>query len=136
MGTEKVFVGLKGQEPILDGKWPEPINAEESLWTIERDSDNIKFLHLEIYKWKTKEGWWKQVAEGQPEINTQKIQPESSKLSDIEDPSVRSQVEKMMFDMRQKQMGKPSSDELKKHDILNKFKQQHPEMDFSNVKFG
>lgn len=134
--SEQVFVGLKGQDPIIDGKWPEPINSEDSIWTIERDENNIKYLHLEIYKWKTKEGWWKHVAEGEPEINTQKINPESSKLSDIEDPSVRSQVEKMMFDMRQKQMGKPTSEEQKKDDILKQFKAQHPEMDFSNVKMS
>lgn len=30
-------------------------------------------------------------------------------------------------------MGKPSSDELKKMETIEKFKKQHPEMDFSNV---
>jgi hypothetical protein len=30
-------------------------------------------------------------------------------------------------------MGKPSSDELKKMEMLEKFKKAHPEMDFSNV---
>jgi hypothetical protein len=30
-------------------------------------------------------------------------------------------------------MGKPTSDELRKMEMLEKFKNAHPEMDFSNV---
>ena len=38
---------------------------------------------------------WKSIVKGDPEIDTQKVEPDSSKLSDP-DPKTRQTVEKMM----------------------------------------
>ncbi|KAJ1679702.1 hypothetical protein EV182_001506 [Spiromyces aspiralis] len=84
---------------------------------------------LEIYLEKQhKPKWWNCVVKGAPTIDTTRLQPESSKLSDL-DPEARTMVEKMMFDQQQKMRGLPTTDELRKLEALNKFQQQHPELD-------
>ncbi|KAL3652437.1 hypothetical protein CASFOL_002118 [Castilleja foliolosa] len=125
----RISVGLKGQLPILDGELFHPIKVDDCFWSLE-DQKSVSIL---LTKQNQME-WWKYIVKGEPEIDTQKVEPENSKLGDL-DPETRSVVEKMMFDQRQKQMGRPSSDEMQKQEGMKKFMAEHPEMDFSRAKF-
>ncbi|KAB5594346.1 Nuclear migration protein nudC [Ceratobasidium theobromae] len=132
---KKLSVGLKGQEPILEGELCQEIKVEESTWTIHDQSSLV--INLEKVN---KMQWWENVLTHHPKIDTRKITPGNSKLGDL-DGETRGVVEKMMYDNQQRAMGKPTSDEQKKMEhrdqqALERFKAAHPEMDFSNAKIS
>ncbi|KAL5698668.1 transcriptional coactivator [Ranunculus cassubicifolius] len=117
-----IKIGLKGQDPVVDGELFDAVKVEDCFWSLE----DQKAISLLLTKQKRME-WWKCLIKGEPLVDNQKLEPESSKLSDL-DAETRSVVEKMMFDQRQKQMGLPTSDEIEKQDMLKKFMAQNPSM--------
>ncbi|KAH8748823.1 nuclear movement protein [Hyaloscypha finlandica] len=131
---KKLVLGIKGQEPIINGDLPHEIHVDESTWTLTTSPSGTKILELHLDK-VNKMQWWEHVITTAPKIDVTKIQPENSKLGDL-DGETRGMVEKMMYDQRQKEMGKPTSDEQKKLDMLKKFQDQHPELDFSKAKMN
>ncbi|KAL4956405.1 nuclear movement protein nudC [Aspergillus filifer] len=134
---ESILVKLRGKdgEVFVEGSFPHPIKTSESSWTLETTSKPPgKEISIHLDK-VNKAEWWAHVVTSAPKIDVSKITPENSSLSDL-DGETRAMVEKMMFDQRQKELGLPDSEERKKMDILEKFKKDHPEMDFSNAKLG
>ncbi|MCL7032808.1 hypothetical protein MKW94_007221 [Papaver nudicaule] len=128
-----IKVGLKGQPSIIDGDFFQSVKLDDCFWSIE-DSKEISILLTK----QNKTDWWKYLVQGEPEIDTQKVEPPTSHLSDL-DPETRSTVEKMMFDQRQKAMGLPTSEETQKEELMKKFKGQLPDimkMQSSGMKHG
>lgn len=135
LDTNHCYIAKKdGSAVFLDGEWCDKTHPDEAIWTVE-ENQGRKVVEFTLTKWKNSNNWWNCLLKGEPPIDTQKVNPESSKLSDL-DGEMKSTVEKMMFDMNQKQKGLPSSDELLKQEKLKEFMKAHPEMDFSKAKFA
>lgn len=125
-----VDVRLTDGKILLEGKLYADVRSEESFWQLDR-AEQVVTLHLDK---RDDMNWWACVVKGHDEINISSIEPGNSRLDDL-DGETRSMVEKMMYDQRQKAAGKPTSEEQQKMALFEKFKREHPEMDFSNAKF-
>ncbi len=118
--TSHLRFGLKGAELIVDADLPKRIKTSECMWMLDDGT-----LTIVLFKEKGNE-WWSQIAVGEPEIDIKQVEPEPSKLSDLDDEA-RQMTEKLMFDDRQRKLGLPTSQEMEQADLIKKFKEMHPE---------
>lgn len=88
----------KTSKVYIDDLWTDQIATDDTNWVI-NDEDSKKKLEIYITKWRTSMSWWDSLVKGEEKIDTQKINPEPSKLSDL-DGEMKSTVGKMMFDMQ------------------------------------
>lgn len=82
--------GGSGTQTIREGELFAEIATDESTWTLE--NQETVSVHLEK---SNRQQWWPHVWQQDPKIDVSKIQPENSKLSDL-DGETRGMVEKMM----------------------------------------
>lgn len=130
IGKKSMTVGLKGHPPIISGELCAEIKTADTLWVLQ-DTKTVVITMEKINQM----SWWDRLVLTDPPISTKKIKPEPSRLSDL-DGETRGMVEKMMYDQKQKELGKPTSDDQKKQSAIEQFMKMHPEMDFSNCKFN
>lgn len=127
-----IRVGVAHQEAILDGPLFAPVRVDDCMWNLV-DSNTIEVSLTKINSME----WWKCVVQGEPEIDTTKIEPEPSGLHDV-DPEMRSTVEKMMYDQQQQALRQNASNGYAdstddKKEAIQKFIEAHPELDFSEA---
>jgi len=86
---------LKGKDCLVGKKWAKEIKTAELVWTIETNQHTgDRSLNI-ICEKKDQMGWWESMFEGDKKINLDKINAETTQLSEL-DGETRQTVEKMM----------------------------------------
>eukprot|EP00752_Nemacystus_decipiens_P013437 g11900.t1 len=99
---------------IFDGELPSAVSREDSMWSLNDGTTVV--ISFE----KTTKSWWKSVVEGDPEIDTSKVDS-TTKISEY-DGETQGAIRKIMFDQRQKSLGLPTSDQLNADAVLERAK--------------
>jgi len=131
----KLCVAIKGKPPLVNGELHDAVLPEESSWSLDKEPGKSDKVLIVTMKKENGMSWWRRAMVGDPEIDTSKIEPESSNLQDL-DPETKQTVEKMMVEQRQKMMGIPTQKEIEQQQMMAKLKEQFPDMDFSQTKFA
>ena len=96
---------------MVDGELQWKIHAEESMWTL------IPGEHIHISLDKVEDRWWTCVIKGDKEIDKSKIDT-TRDISEF-DEQTQCDYERVMYDQRQKMLGKPTSQEMVRNNEKN-----------------
>ena len=146
IGKKRLSVSVEavsgvGLQNLVDGELSQEVRYMEAMWslvrTIDEDGKEIRQLHISMEK--LKDHWWTELLVGGPTINLNYI--ECSRPFDDVDEEARAKIRKMVFDQKQKQLGKPTSDEMQIQEMLKKscnqnnspFKEGNIEMSKMNI---
>ncbi|XP_026193985.1 nudC domain-containing protein 3 [Cyclospora cayetanensis] len=106
---DSIRVTYQGQV-LFEGKWCHPIRSSESFWVLEQKT----FLLLTLEK--KSELWWDCLVQGDPTIDTQKI--ESVKRVEDFDEATQGHIRKLVFEQRLKMQGLKTPEEIHQENIL------------------
>ncbi|KAL8450343.1 hypothetical protein Emag_003189 [Eimeria magna] len=95
---------------ILEGKWCHPIQASDSYWVLEQKA--FVLLVLE----KKRELWWDCLVQGDPIIDTQKV--ESVKKVEDFDEATQGHIRKIVYEQSLKRQGLKTPEEIQQENIL------------------
>lgn len=93
---------------LVEGELQWKVHADESMWTL------IRGEHVHISLDKVEDRWWTCVIIGDDEIDKSKIDT-TRDISEF-DEQTQTDYQRVMFDHQQKMMGKPTSQEMVRHD--------------------
>lgn len=118
--------GLRHQPAMIDGHLFSKVFHK--AWQLDREEGTIEVsLEKDI-----KTEWWPCIIKGHPEIDLTQVKPEDTRLEDL-DPEIQSMVERIRHDNVMIGRGQPTSVERDKKAMLNMFREQHPELDFTDA---
>ncbi|CDJ38961.1 nuclear movement domain-containing protein, putative [Eimeria tenella] len=106
---DSIRVTYEGRS-VFEGKFSHPIQSSESFWVLEQKA----FLLLTLDK--KKELWWESVIEGDPKIDTTKV--ESVKRVEDFDEATQGHIRKIVFEQRLKMQGLKTPEEIEQEKIL------------------
>lgn len=114
-------------EVLIDGELYADVIVDECSWSV----IDQKELSITLEKQNGTE-WWPHVITSDEKIEVQDIKPPTSNMSDL-DSETRAMVEKMMYERNNPDVNGPTEEEQERSKILEQFKKQNPDLDFSQV---
>ncbi|XP_068154998.1 nuclear migration protein nudC-like [Drosophila tropicalis] len=104
-GKKTLEVSLRGQEPVINGELAAEVKLDECVWVLQ-DTKTVLITLQKV----DQNTWWDRLVMTDPEIALSKIEPEPSKLHEL-NANERKMMEKMIYDERERDLGLSTKEE-------------------------